>query len=670
MTNTIDLHKNEIERLINSNDFVSLLDLFSSNNLRFEEFRIFIKRYINNSKSRIKLLQKKEFWISELPHFHLRELVLSDLKYTFYESYFSKNEFCNHRLNEHLLLVSKDQFIASFKARKCFKHNSFLESLEKISESESSLIPLVKEVQIILDAEIQLEKDTSENSGKLNFGFGKLCSYYLNHLNKYGWLGDFNKVAEYEMAIADEIQDLVLLYREKNPKFFSFKPLPPFCDISFFKFFEKAIQNQSQKNRIEMYCNGYLNFDFTLNYVKMNHTERYGKYLVNNHKYQVEELYFSKINFLDLTFCNPKSIESCIGFWEFYDLPREIVYKDETIDIFKVFQFLKSYSVDIPIDDIKVFSENIWIENIVEIFHWSEKEVISIINFLTFDMSDSNEIGYWLCKPLFKEENQFYWLSGLLKNRRWDIILYNRMKNDSEIQFLDKKDGQLKSLREVSPFYFEHKVRKQFENFGFKTLKIDRFTSLNGETGDIDVLAYKDNYLFVCEVKTGIKLDGFSNKDDFENRIIKNQAYFQVQKEANFVNENLKTICQEIQVDDNVTRDKIKIIKLIVTDFYSGDVEIVKSDVLKTTLLELEVNLKNNKKAFFETYLVTHSFLNSNNQFHKNSHLENINWDLWNGKKELSVQQLVENLKNNAVWKELELELVWDFKPGTFSFEA
>lgn len=670
MINTIDLHKNEIERLINSNDFVSLLDLFSSNNLGFEEFIIFLKRYIKNTKSKIKLFQKKEFWNSELPHFHLRELLYSDLKYIFYESYFSINEFCNHKLNEHLLLISKDQFITSFKAYKCFKNNSFLESLEKISESESSLIPLVKEVKIILDAEIQLEKDTSENSGKLNFGFGELCSYYLNHLNKYGWLGDFNKVAEYEMAIADEIQDLVLLYREKYPKFFSFKPLPPFCDISFFKFFEKAIQNQSQKNRIEMYCNGYLNFDFTHNYVKMNHTERYGKYIVNNHKYQVEELYFSKINFLDLTFSNPKSIESCIGFWEFYDLPREIVYRDETIDIFKVFLFLKSYSVDIPKDDIRVFPAKKWIENIVEFFHWSEQEVRSIVNFLTFDMAkfDFNERVHWLSKPLFKEDNQFYWLGGLIKNRRWDIILYNRMKNDSEIQFLDKKDGQLKSLREVSPSYFEEKVKKQFKNSGFKTLKIDRFTSLNGETGDIDVLAYKDNYLFVCEVKTGIKLDGFSNKDDFENRIIKNQAYFQVQKEANFVKENLKTICQEIQVDDNVTTDKIKIIKLIVTDFYSGDVEIVKSDVLKTTLLELEVNLKNNKKAFFETYLITHSFLNSNNQFHKNSYLENINWDLWNGKKELSVQQLVENLKNNAVWK--ELELVWDFKPGTFSFEA
>jgi hypothetical protein len=199
-------------------------------------------------------------------------------------------------------------------------------------------------------------------------------------------------------------------------------------------------------------------------------------------------------------------------------------------------------------------------------------------------------------------------------------------------------------------------------------LKIGNFSNPNGETGEIDVLAYKDNYLFVCEVKTGKKSDGFNKNDDFENRIIRNQAYFQVQKEATYVSENLKSICNELKINDKISLDKIKIIKLIVTDFYSGDIETVNNDVLKTTLLELEVNLKNDKKSLFETYLISQSFLNSNNQFYKNPNLENINWDLWNGKKELSVQQLVENLKNNAVWK--ELELVWDFKPGTFSFEA
>jgi hypothetical protein len=134
------------------------------------------------------------------------------------------------------------------------------------------------------------------------------------------------------------------------------------------------------------------------------------------------------------------------------------------------------------------------------------------------------------------------------------------------------------------------------------------------------------------------------------------------------VSENLKSICNELKINDKISLDKIKIIKLIVTDFYSGDIEMVNNDVLKTTLLELEVNLKNDKKSLFETYLISQSFLNSKNQFYKDPNLENINWDLWNGKKELSVKQLVENLKNNAVWK--ELELVWDFKPGTFSFEA
>ncbi|MEN9301832.1 MAG: hypothetical protein RL264_261 [Bacteroidota bacterium] len=668
MTNTIDSHKNEIERLINSNDFVSLLDLFSSNNLSFEEFRIFLKKELKKTKIGKRLFKRKEFWNSDLPHFHLRELLKSDLKIIFFDSYFSKNEYCNHKLNEHLLLISMDQFVASFKAHKSFKHSYFLESFEKISESERSLVSIVKEVKFVLNAEIQLEKHYSENSRKLIFGFGELCSYYLNHLNnKYVWFGNFNKTAEYEMAIADEIQDLILFYRKENPKFFSFKQLPPFCDINKLKFFKNTIQNQSKKNKIEMYCNGYLNFDFSLNCVKMNHTERYREYLLNNLKYQVEELYFSKINFFDLTFSNPKSIESCIGFWEFYGLPKEIIYKDETVDIYKVFQFLKSYSMDIPKDDIRVFPEKIWIENIVEIFRWSEQDVISIVNFLTFDMTlfDINERVHWLSKPLFKEDCQFFWLGSLLKNRRWDIILYNRMKNDTEIKFLDKKVGEIKSLRDISPFMFEEKVRILFENFGFKTLKIGRFTSSNGETGDIDVLAYKDNYLFVCEVKTGVKSDGFGYSDDLENRIINNHAYYQVQKEANYVNENLKTICDELKVEN---MDTIQIIKLVITDFYSGDVEVVKNDVLKTTLMELVVNLKNNKEEFFETYIKIQPYINPNNRFYKKFQHKNFNWDLWNGEKELSVQQLIDNLKNNAVWK--ELELVWDLKPETFSFEV
>jgi len=671
MTNTINSLENEVERLILLNDFTQLLKLFSNCDATFESYRFFLKSYGTKNH---KIFRNKEFWISDLPYFHLEDLLRSDLASTFFESYFSKKGFCNDKLNEHLFLISKDQFISSFKAHKCFKHSSFLESLEKISKSDSTLTTLVKEVKIVLKAEIQLdEKVSDENTTKKIFGFGEFSSYFINELNKIKndplFIGNFNEITQYEMLIIEEIQSLVKLYRKENSIFFTFKPLPQFCDISKFDFLKKAINNLSQKNKIEMFYNGYSNFINVHKDLRMQQTNKYLSYLENNQKYQVEDLYLSKISHNNLTFSNPKSIESCISFWEKYDLPRTIIYKNEKIDIYKVFEFLKSYSIDIPTYDIRVFYEDFLIKNIVETFHWSEKEVISLIDFLTFDLSNPNENGWWLSKPLFKEDNQIFWLGGLLKNRRWEIVLYNRIKSDCCIfNHFDEDKNKWIPLKDVFPFNFEEKVKKLFNDFGFITLKIGNFSNPNGETGEIDVLAYKDNYLFVCEVKTGKKSDGFNMNDDFENRIIRNQAYFQVQKEATYVSENLKSICNELKINDKISLDKIKIIKLIVTDFYSGDIETVNNDVLKTTLLELEVNLKNDKKSLFETYLISQSFLNSNNQFYKNPNLENINWDLWNGKKELSVQQLVENLKNNAVWK--ELELVWDFKPGTFSFEA
>jgi hypothetical protein len=697
MTDKLQLYNVQINKVLTSKDFASLLSIFSNNGFSPLELLVFYKRNKDIFKSQL-------FWNSQLPFFHLERIYESDLKVTFIQSYLSADNFCNHELNNHLFALAKYDFIKHIKLSQAFNHKLFYNSIKLLSVKDSELERIVKEFDIVIKAQNKITAAANEDENYfLQYSFGEVALafslYYYAFKQDDQVAGNKKWQTKIEMALVDELNNISSLFKGKPNMTFEYAtnedlqkqfqrneaphhilgkkglilPLEPKFQF-LFQLIERLIYRNSCKGGIQLYLSGFSEFqNVSLSHAPVQTNESYRTFKINDSKSMPEELYFSKLSGFSKT-----DITSSIEVLQFYGVPEKLLVNNNEIEIKKVLQLLKHFSVfkgppertfinsnsDFqlmnkadnsflelfgPNESISLFEFDNLCMGISKYFKWNDEETKAILSFLTFDITSNSKPHSWLSRPFLKFNNQVLWLGSFFKDRRWENVILNKIKRDSEF----------KTTVKVLATNFEKKIEELFRINSFITSSSLPFKSSNGQVGDFDVLAFKDNCIIVCEAKTGIRTNDFIHAAKIELDRLEGSAAEQLEKAIFNIKEDWTNIKAKLGIDCSVELDTIKIIPLIVTDFFEGDLYLYKSSILKTSLLELDVIMNNKKKDLLESYLSLMTYMNSFNADKKQSSTLIKNWDLWRGKKEIEVETIIDCIEQNAIWK--ELETVWEF---------
>lgn len=682
----------KINSLLQKKEFDSLYELFEEQKYSLNDFFVFYKRS-NNNKSK-KIFDLPEFWKSKLPHFHLKDVVESDLKVTFYKSYFSKNENCNPELNQHLICISKDDFIKHFKLWKAFEKAPFFESFKQIANGNPEFERVVREFEIIL--KVQAKIDSELNQLKEEFTKFSLDDVLLGYALFYyaikhnvQILGNRNLQVQYEVELINELNFILSAFSEKDKLRVDFSKNEDIQkillqDINLTKnqqisrLIKRMMDVTTEKGLISLYVSDYADFiSGLLNPTMLETNSSYDIFRLNNQKSRLEEMYF-----MDIKDKETVPFSKIAKNLEFYGIPKSIEYKNKQIDLLKVLKLLYDFSSQkgpakrgffpngsyIVLnqgneefvkyfgknESITLFDYDTLLNGLSKYFKWNENETKNIIDFLTLDFKTDNKLPEnWISQPFLRFENKILWLNSFCMGRRWENILLNRLMKD-------------KSIAKTYATNFEKQIEKLFIENSFKTKQGLEFQSRNGQKGEFDVLAFKDNNLFVCEAKTGQRSDDFSYASHLETTRLEGCAAEQLEKEIANIKEDWVNIRTKLEITENIDMEDVKIIPLIVTDFFEGDLKLYKKSILKTSLLELAVILKNNKKKLFENYNLMQRFSNTSNANY-NQQQATIGYDLWNGKNKITAEGIVKCIADNKIWN--ELEKTWKFETEKYYVE-
>jgi len=687
MTNKIQKLSNQAIADLSVKDFNSIKSTFIEEKHTNVDLRIFYKR---NKK----IFDKKYFWQSELPHFHLEGILESDLKVTFLESYLTDGENCNHELNIHLLAIAQDDYIKHIKLWKAFSHDSFLMSFKQIASYQSQLSDIVKGFEIINKEEkkIKLEEKADSNYF-LQFTFGEIVlgfTLYFQALKRdKSTAGNTSYQTSVEVALVNELNNIIALLREKSNMEFKFidnnalqnefelyeSPHPilgknsPHLPLDekyklLFELISRLLNRKSRKGSIELFLSGYADFESVfLNPAMLKTNTSFRNFKINDLKPQPEEQYFSNIKDDSEVNTNHKTdISTSVKIFGFYGVPDFIgdVDMKKALKLLKTFSTFKGPAERIIIspsqfhiqnkgdkkfielfgsnESISVFENDHLRKGIADYFNWDQEETKSLLTFLTFDLECDLPPINWVSKPFLKIKNQVLWLGSFLKDRRWDNIILNRLKKEKEHN----------NVVSVISKNFELKIENLFKQNEFRTISGAKFKSIDGKTGDFDVLAFKDNVLFVCEAKNGVWSNDFIHASYSETVRLEGCAAEQLDKSIDNIREDWEKIKKLLSLPNTNKLESVTLVPLIITNYFEGDLRIYKETIRKISLLELDVILKNKKRDLLESYF---KYLLKNN-FHNNTFFRNINWDVWGGSKELNAKTIIKIIDDNLIWKE------------------
>jgi len=252
-------------------------------------------------------------------------------------------------------------------------------------------------------------------------------------------------------------------------------------------------------------------------------------------------------------------------------------------------------------------------------------------------------------------DDRVIWLGSFLKDRRWDNVIINRFKQEYEHAEL---------VNEISK-NLEVKIEEHFASAGFNTISRLRYKTSDGQRGDFDVLAFKDNTIFICEVKSGWRSDDFSYATYLEVNRLEGCAADQLEKGLAHLPEDWGTIRTKLKINKNILLEEITVIPIIVTDYFEGDNLLYRGVCRKISLLELEVIFKNSKRQLLETYFWMKQFLDQNNPNLNADRSPAIAWNLRDNKQNIDVATMLNIIDDNRIW--IELEKFWRFSPVTYS---
>jgi hypothetical protein len=670
--------------------------LFVERNLTATDLLIFYKRQL---KKGTKLFSNPTFWKSDLPLFHLKEILESELKSTFLEKYFSTDANINEALNKCLFYTSKDTFVLYTKLNRVFLLPEFSQSIRQLAEKNPDLKPLVKQFEICAEKWQTIEdEEKKDNSFLLRLSLGEILMgfvlYYQSVKRSPESRRNKSRQFEIENALNDELHRILVLFRQ-NPNLSFHYPsnkeiqqeferyetphpilekdrlvvlLDPIFQL-IFDLAKRSINRASRRNWIELYQCGYADFETTIvNPPRLKTNLRFRIFQKNDYKKGAEEFYFSdfKIKKLHSSISDKTSIHSGINMMSYYGIPDEIVDQNIAVDLKKVLSLLQHFSVcKGPPERIIIpgkmsvirnqadkrfrklfginesislfdFGELKW--NISVYFQWTEEETESIVRFLTFDLTEEMIPKIWFQRPFLKINDQVIWLGAFLKDRRWSNVLLNKLKSEPIPKYVGETIA--KNL--------EKQLEQLFQKAGFATTQGFEYGYKKGRNiGDLDVVAFKDNHLFVFEVKSGERSHDFSYAVHQETVKLEENAAGQLKRALHHLSHYWPKLQAEMGIE--IKLEDLTVIPMIVTDIFEGDLRIYGSNIRKTSLLELDVILNNKRKDLLENYLFNHSMSNLKAAINWN---QPTNWDLWEGKSTLSVEMLLKKLDKDVVWGE------------------
>jgi hypothetical protein len=685
-----------IAALCSQERFDEIPPLFAESNLTSNDL---IQLYKKQNKKSPFLFSNPTFWKSNLPLFHLQEVLESELRSTFLEKYFSTDAHINDALNECLFHTSKDTFVQHTKLNRVFLMPGFRQSIRQLADKNPDLKPLVKEFEFCVEEwqtiDYEEQKDNlflrRLNLGEIMMGF---VLYYQSVKRSPESLGNKSRQFEIENALNDELHRILALFQQNSSLSFNYSsnaemqqvferyetphpilvkeglvvPLDRIFQL-IFDIAKRSIHRTSRRNRIELYQCGYADFETTvLNPAPLKTNHRFQIFRKNDYKKGAEEFYFSdfKIKKTNHSLSPKINISAGINAMSFYGIPDEITYNDKAIDLEKVLLLLQHFSAfKGPPERIivlgkmsvisnladkrfrKLFGSNESISlfdfgelkwNISVYFQWTEEETESILGFLTFDLTEEDIPKIWIQRPFLKINDQVIWLGAFLKDRRWSNVLLNKLKSEPIPKYIGETIA--KNL--------EKHLEKLLQKAGFTTIQGFEYGHKKGTNiGDLDVVAFKDNHLFICEVKSGERSHDFSYAVHQETVKLEDKAAGQLQRALRHLLHYWTKLQTEMGIETQL--EDITVIPMIVTDIFEGDLRIYGTGIRKTSLLELDVLLNNKKRDLLEMYLINLSMGNSNIPV---NNFRDTDWDLWEGESTLSVEMLLKKLDEDAVWGE------------------
>lgn len=693
MKRPIDKYNLDILQAFQQQEFNVVADLFSKHNLTSNDL---IQLYKKQNKKSPFLFSNPTFWKSNLPLFHLQEVLESELRSTFLEKYFSTDAHINDALNECLFHTSKDTFVQHTKLNRVFLMPGFRQSIRQLADKNPALKPLVKEFENCAEEWRTIEDEEQKDNlllfqlslGEILIGF---ILYYQFVKRSPESLGNKSRQFEIENALNDELHRIFVLFHQNPSIRFHYPtnsemqrvferyetphpllgkeglvvPLDRIFQL-IFDIAKRSINRTSRRNWIELYQCGYADFETTiLNPAPLKTNHQFQIFRKNDYKKGAEEFYFSdfKIKKLHSSLSPKISISTGINAMSFYGIPDEIIDKNITLDLKKVLLLLQHFSTYKGPPERTIFEDKKFVIknqadkrfrklfginesislfdfgelkwNISVYFQWTEEETESILGFLTFDLTEEDIPKIWIQRPFLKINDQVIWLGVFLKDRRWSNILLNKVKSEST----------LKPVVKTIAGNLEKQLEQLFQKAGFFTTQGFKYSNKGKTLGDLDVVAFKDNHLFICEVKSGERSHDFSYAVHQETVKLEDKAAGQLQRALHHLPHYWPNLQPEMGIETQL--EDLTVIPMIVTDIFEGDFRVYGTGIRKTSLLELDVLLNNKKRDLLEMYLFNLSMGNSNIPV---NNILDTDWDLWEGESTLSVEMLLKKLDDGEVW--------------------
>lgn len=303
------------------------------------------------------------------------------------------------------------------------------------------------------------------------------------------------------------------------------------------------------------------------------------------------------------------SICASIEYFNFLKIPTIIFKKGtlEKIDLEKVLILLKSFSLFLmpqgrtiindeivfrkkapqrfedtfDIDYLVSFEKNELVEKCHQYFEWSRDEIQIIIEYLTTDLNSKKNDKIDIQKsPLIKVGNQYIWLSSFLKDTRWEIILHKKIVNENS-----------ENLRE-QPIETEKYISEIFKKAKFGSISSHVYKNKNVR-GEIDILAYKENTLFILELKSTYIEEDIMKTSKYEVLKFNSKASEQLSLAKDYIINNYNELLKCKNLGINCELKDLKIVTIIISNIYQSDNLILRNEHHKISLFELMIVLKN-----------------------------------------------------------------------------
>ena len=708
-------------------EFNFLNEVEHGENISKERLTIFLKGLLKNKK----LL--KDFFCSNIPLNHIDILTKCDVWQVLLSNYFSSDRYCNDCFLKIVLKHGNtNTVIKTIKLKQAFNYPKHWKSFHLLQHSKATIYKSsYKEFEFIKKTEkywLNLEKQYFNKLVKYNLEdiLIQFTSYYQKFKNYSKKTPDNQAIITSREAILIELLDYLLIkvsnYKTSNNKTTNFysknkfseklkKELPPikpdlhtFPEESISKekkelrgIIEFYFSKYDEKYQLNKYLSGYAEFEYIDELeaeITTNKEHQYYRQSLEKGDYEENYITNSFIgNSSIITEIQSKSdfwdkeielkVQSSLHHFKFYNVPNIIDYKETKIELYKVLYVLHTFSsmlfpqgrIFTPSGILKreikksfiniftpkyvvPFTKQELIENIITYFKYPLKEVEIIIDFLLVDLDNSKTKKVNIkTHPFIKIGDTIYWMSSFLRDIKWGTTLYRRLWLDKDI------DDKIVSANT------EKSLSNSFKEAQFNTTFSFKY-NIQNQKGEIDVIAFKNNTLFIVELKNTIIVEDMLKTKNYENEKFSQKASSQLYLAEEYIINNFDEFSENTNLNIDISLEKLTIHKLIVSNSFQADNLTFNNDILKVSLFELTVILKNDLynvliskigktllPNMVETpldWMMNLTNRNSLNSKQTPKEVTKESTELWKNKNECTPNDIIEAILNNKVFKNLE----------------